>query len=170
MPTTSDDCLETPAASLTVTSWLCASSVPAAAPTSINPSQQPIRSADVYDNEQNTNLFLSTYTWDRGTDRVHDMCKTHRSAGGRRADDNSHRGERGDGDFDRWWGSTDDGQCLGHCGPTGPFTLLRCKMFVAAQSGALVRPYTRCRTERTDEIIFFTHRCSVEGHTRAFPA
>ena len=55
-------------------------------------------------------------------------------------------------------------------GPVGPFTLLRCKMFVAAQSGALVRPYTRCRTERTDEIIFFTHRCSVEGHTRAFPA
>ena len=164
MPTTSDEYLETHAAALTLTSWLGASSVPAAAVTSINPSQQPIRSADIYHNKQTTNLFFNDYIWDRGTDRVHDTCKMHRSASSRRADDNSHRSERGDGDFDRRWSSTDGGECLGHCGPNGPFTLLRCKMFVAAQSGALVRPYTRCRTERTHEINFFTR-----SHIAALP-
>ena len=164
MPTTSDDNLEDPCRHTPGASWLVALERTCRPPSSINSSQQPIRSADERDNEEIINLFLSTYTWDRGTDRVHDMCRTHRSAGGRRADDNSHRGERGDGDCDRWWGSTDDGQCLGHCGPVGPFTLLRCKMFVAAQSGALVRPYTRCRTERTDEIEF-----STRSHIAALP-
>ena len=164
MPTTSDDNLEDPCRHTPCASWLVALERTCRPLSSINPSQQPIRSADIYHNKQTTNLFFNDYIWDRGTDRVHDTCKMHRSASSRRADDNSHRSERGDGDFDRRWSSTDGGECLGHCGPNGPFTLLRCKMFVAAQSGALVRPYTRCRTERTHEINFFTR-----SHIAALP-